>query len=256
MLYSAIMQNPPLKFDLNYAVIGAGEPVLLIAGGFCDHHIWQEITPALSTHYQVIMFDNRGSGLSADAVSSYSVELLASDVLRLMDHLGLEKAHIVGHSMGGFVAQYFAAYYPERVQSLSLLSSILKMNAQGIEFLDQIIQESATNPDAVRQKTFELGGIRQTIPQILQQVKLCRDYDATAFIAKIEAPTLLMSGLQEPICSVEETKRLAASIRNVMGVDFLDCNHMLQKEKPAELIGKLLLHLRRHHDASLISFKY
>jgi len=64
--------------------------------------------------------------------------------------------------MGGFIAQYFAATFPEKVISLALLSSILTMNKAGKQFLDQIIEDARHNPDALLQRIFAMGGVRQT----------------------------------------------------------------------------------------------
>lgn len=113
--------------------------MILIAGGFCDRHVWDEMLEPLSKNYKVVTYDNRGIGQSDHLVDDYSIAVLADDLNCLLAQLGISSVHIVGHSMGGFVAQYFAAFFPEKTKSLSLLSSLLAMNKEGRNFLDNIV---------------------------------------------------------------------------------------------------------------------
>ncbi len=250
------MQSKQNNFDIYYEQKGEGEAVIFIPGGFFDHHCWKDVIPSISEEYQTITLDNRASGLSVDTDDEYTVALLANDVLRLMDHLKLEKAHIVGHSMGGFTAQYFAAMYSERVISLSLLSSILAMNTQGEEFLDQLFADAVANPEALQEKIFAMGGVHQSLPQILKQAKLCRHYDARPFIPQITAPTIIMSGLHEPIMSVAESRRLASQIKNVKKVLTFDCNHQLPIEVPALVANSLLEHFQDNRLCQVATPRY
>lgn len=89
--------------DLFYNVTGQGKPLILIAGGFCDHHVWDDVIGLLNSHFQVITYDNRGIGQSGLSESNYTIELLADDLECLLNQLKISSAHIVGHSMGGFI---------------------------------------------------------------------------------------------------------------------------------------------------------
>jgi pimeloyl-ACP methyl ester carboxylesterase len=81
------------------------------------------MVPFLTEHFEVITFDNRGVGESDKPAGPYSAQMLAADTIGLLDALGIEKAIIMGHSMGGFVAQAIALVYPERVEKLILCST-------------------------------------------------------------------------------------------------------------------------------------
>jgi pimeloyl-ACP methyl ester carboxylesterase len=109
--------------DLFYEAEGEGEPVLLLAGFGCDHTAWSLATPPLAAHHRVIRLDNRGSGRSDAPDSPTSIRQMADDVTALLDHLGLDRVHVAGHSMGGQVAQELALAHPGRVRSLTLLST-------------------------------------------------------------------------------------------------------------------------------------
>lgn len=231
--------------SLFYNVVGKGEPVILIAGAFCDHVVWDDVINSLAQHYQVITYDNRGIGESSFSEKDYNIELLASDLKELLDHLNISSAHIVGHSMGGFIAQYFAAHYPENTLSLSLLSSLLVMNEKGMEYLDMMLDGVKNDVTKLRSTMPEKAGQQQDIKSILQQATLCKNHDARSYIDKIVAPTFIMSGLKEPVVTAEESKKLAAHIKNVKDIVLLDCNHMLQRELPNEVVQALMQHLRQ-----------
>jgi pimeloyl-ACP methyl ester carboxylesterase len=221
---------------LFYSVTGSGEPLVLIAGGFCDHRVWDDVIDILNTQFQVIVYDHRGIGESDFTQNNYTVSLLASDLNCLLTQLNISSVHIVGHSMGGFIAQYFAAFYPDKVLSLSLLSSLLTMNQIGRSYLDNIMDSLKHNPDALRQSMPEKSGHLQETDSVLQQISLCKKHDAQSYINKINVPTLIVSGHKEPVVTEIETKRLASAIKNVREVIFLDCGHMLQRAMPNELV--------------------
>lgn len=106
--------------NINHKVQGQGEPLVLIMGLSGDQRSWVFQTGPFMKHYRVITFDNRGVGKSDKPVGGYSSKMMADDTLGLMDHLGIKKAHILGVSMGGHIAQALAINYPERVNKLVL----------------------------------------------------------------------------------------------------------------------------------------
>ncbi|HEY2420113.1 MAG TPA: alpha/beta hydrolase [Neobacillus sp.] len=106
--------------DLYYEVFGTGEPLLLIMGLSLSSKSWFRTIPALSEHFKVIVFDNRGTGLSGKPDTPYSIELMAEDARDVLDAVGVDSAHVYGISMGGMIAQRLALKYPKRVRSLVL----------------------------------------------------------------------------------------------------------------------------------------
>jgi pimeloyl-ACP methyl ester carboxylesterase len=101
----------------------AGSPVLLIMGYGVPGKAWVHQIPELSEHHRVIWYDHRGCGATVAAPGAYTMHRLATDARNLLDHLGHERAHIVGVSMGGMVTQHLALEYPERVQTLTLVAT-------------------------------------------------------------------------------------------------------------------------------------
>ena len=108
---------------LAYDRRGKGTPLVLLHGYPLDHQLWDEVVPLLQDQFDVILPDLRGFGGSSTVDSFYTMEDIASDIAGLLDFLGIPKAVIVGHSMGGYVALAFARLYPERVAGLGLVSS-------------------------------------------------------------------------------------------------------------------------------------
>ena len=109
--------------SLYYEEHGAGEPLLLVPGlGGVGASFFKQI-PELSRHYRVIVHDHRGCGQSDRPVMAYSVEQMTQDVLRLMDKLKIERAHLLGHSTGGAIGQIIAIEQPKRLKKLVLSST-------------------------------------------------------------------------------------------------------------------------------------
>lgn len=106
--------------NLYYELHGSGEPLVLIPGLGYDGWMWHKMIPGLAERFQVISIDNRGAGRSYKPAGPYTAGMLAADVAGLLDDLGIARAHIMGHSMGGFVAQAFALDYPDRLDKLIL----------------------------------------------------------------------------------------------------------------------------------------
>jgi pimeloyl-ACP methyl ester carboxylesterase len=101
-----------------YAVFGSGEPVVLLHGGLANSAYWGNQVPALAKHYRVIVMDSRGHGRSTRDERPYGYDLMAADVLGLMDHLKIGKAAIVGWSDGAILGLDIAMHHPERVTKL------------------------------------------------------------------------------------------------------------------------------------------
>lgn len=107
-----------------YAIRGAGTPLVLIAGTGYPGATWpNEFVAPLAERHTVVTFDHRGTGATPPSADPYSTRLFAHDALGLIDGLGLGSAHVLGHSMGGRVAQWMALDRPERIRSLILAAT-------------------------------------------------------------------------------------------------------------------------------------
>ena len=87
--------------NIDYKVEGQGEPLIMISGGIANKSAWRYQTRVFKKFYRVITFDNRGAGKSDKPPGPYTMKMMADDAVGLMDHLGVEKAHVFGHVVGG-----------------------------------------------------------------------------------------------------------------------------------------------------------
>ena len=117
---SVEVQGHPIAYEVR----GSGVPLLLIAGTGYPGATWAaELLRPLSRHHQVVTFDHRGTGATPPSAGKYSTRLFAEDALGILDDLGAPAAHVLGHSMGGRVAQWMALDRPDRVRSLILAAT-------------------------------------------------------------------------------------------------------------------------------------
>jgi pimeloyl-ACP methyl ester carboxylesterase len=111
------------EIDIYYEIHGKGLPLIMILGLGQDLATWDFQVGEFSKHFRLIVFDNRDSGRSSQSLAPYTTEDMARDTLGLMDYLDIERAHVLGTSMGGMIAQQVAFLAPERVMRLVLAST-------------------------------------------------------------------------------------------------------------------------------------
>ena len=109
--------------EIYYETHGAGRPLVLISGLSYSHWQWHKMIPSLAEHFRVVAFDNRGIGQTDKPDGPYSAPMLAADTAGLLDALEIEQAAVMGHSMGGFVAQELALERPDLVSELILAAT-------------------------------------------------------------------------------------------------------------------------------------
>lgn len=226
------------NLKLNYDILGHGQPLVLIAGITCDNNNWELIKDELSKSFQLIMPDNRGMGKSEIPKQDYLVADMAADVIALLDELNISKAAVLGHSMGGTVAQYLAAHYPERVDKLIISHSFIKFRASSLMYCnhDYLLAESNATPrlrativlpfvysdnfiedDANVQafiKDLTDTPSTQTLISYKQQLHAIGEVDSTDYIANITAKTLVLTGEFDKLAPPQDSQEIANKIKN------------------------------------------
>jgi pimeloyl-ACP methyl ester carboxylesterase len=112
--------------NLRYELSGSGPPVLFIQGVGVAGEGWRLQIEGLGASFATLTFDNRGLGGSVPCRGPITIEAMADDARALLDGVGWESAHVIGHSMGGVIAQQLALDYPKRVRSLSLICTFVR----------------------------------------------------------------------------------------------------------------------------------
>ena len=185
--------------SLYYEEYGSGEPLVLLHGGFGAGELLAPIVPALAAGRRVITVDLQGHGHTADIERPLCPEHMADDVAALIGHLGLERADVMGYSLGGLVALRTAIQHPDRVRRLVLVSVSFRRDGSYPEVLQAMDQMGPGAADMLRQSPpGELYA--RTAPRpadwpvlVTKTSELLHtDYDWTAETGALEAPTLLV----------------------------------------------------------------
>ena len=262
--------------ELFYEVHGSGDPLLLIMGLAADSAAWAFQVPEFSQHYRTITFDNRGVGRSAKPTGAYTIHQMADDAVGLLDVLDVRRAHVVGVSMGGMIAQELVLRHPERVRGLVLactypepdadIENMRKFSltqfggtvtASGEMRIDlttvnplmllQHMLPMVFNPEFLQKELPKLlqvfGGALQygfSLEAILGQVAAVMSHKATDRLHQIAVPTLVITGDADRLISPANSDLLAHHIPNAKLVKVPGGSHGFNFETP-ELFNQAVL---------------
>lgn len=197
-------------------------PVVILSNSLLTRiEMWDKNMEALTNRYRVIRYDMRGHGRSEVTPAPYTVDLLAADLVGLMDHLNIQKAHLVGLSLGGMVSQNVAANHPERVLSLSLCDTATEIFPRST-WEDRISIAKQNGVQALAEGTLSrwmVDSFRQEQPDEVARIReiilgtpdegfigcasAIRDMNQTLLVLKIKAPTLVIVGAQDASTTVD-----------------------------------------------------
>ena len=279
------IQNVPAKkvhvgdIDVAYKTLGKGDPILLISPAQADMNAWDpSILGQLSSNNTVIVFDNRGVGNTTTGGRLFSVQQFANDTAGLMDALKIQKADVLGYSLGSFIAQQLAVAHPEKVNRLILLASScggkesIPHSPEPLKMAIDVINKISNGTDVTPQEVKALlaqglgsGWLKQhpnfleTVPipeakdlfrsitpsNNLQQLKAGEDWMATNWngvcdeLTKLSIPTLIMTGTDDTNVPTLNSLIIAGKIPGAWLIQFRDAGHSLPGQYPDE-INKIL----------------
>ncbi len=240
-------------YRLYYEVRGEGEPLALVPGLGLSTLAWAQMVPRLEDAYRLVVVDPRGAGQSDKPDMSYTGELFAEDLAAVLDDVGVDRAHIVGLSMGGMIAQEFSIRFPDRVGSLILLSTymatddwsrrLFEVRRTMIERLGLIEHFKLSimfvfSPAAFRNIREQVRAIESALIDnppdqraYLRQVQYCLEHDTTDRLARITAPTLVVTGSHDILTSPLQGRELAGGIPGAEYREFPGASHGLWLEE-------------------------
>jgi 3-oxoadipate enol-lactonase len=257
------------NWQLHYQVHGKGQPLLLIAGLTLDSNYWQPYLPELSKENRVIVLDNRDVGKSTGPKKPYTITEMADDVASLLDYLAIEQCHVLGFSMGGFIAQSLALRYFTKVRSLILVATACRPSSRTQHVIQTWVDLSSKIPPEllfqeqaswVFSESF-LGHAelyekalneflnfpnKQTPDQFQRQADACKKWDLTKEEGEIIAPTLLIFGTDDRLFTLEETHFLGKLIPRAQIEILQDAAHEVLYEEP-ETCGRLIAEFCARH---------
>lgn len=217
-----------------YEVRGRGTPLVLIMGYGDDCRKWARQVPAFARRHRVVTFDNRGVGRTEAPRAGYSMAAFARDTVGLMDFLEIQRAHLLGYSMGGRIAQHVAIHHPGRLRSLILCATSARPSAfnRYTLWLDRVLIPryglGAVAPfgplyqytRAYFERHFRrlVAGLRRPAPPgrklhgLLGQARAIEGHDTSRDLHRIAAPTLVLLGDQELLNPLPEAQVLTRRI--------------------------------------------
>lgn len=212
---------------------GSGTPVLLVMGKSFDSRMWHRAIPSLAARHRVLVYDNRGMGLSATRRHRFSIADLAADARAVLDAAGVERAHVYGASMGGLVVQELALSAPERVRSIVLgctgapdgqheppprpgLLSYVVPRALALRLFSgaftRAMYGGTPPPDRVREDLDIIASTRAPTWVIDRQCQAIAAYESYSRLPSLKVPTLVLHGTDDSVVPLQRGKELAARI--------------------------------------------
>ena len=249
--------------EIYYDVQGKGPEVLLIAGLASDSQSWQFILKAMIKNFTVITFDNRGTGRTKIKDYRFSIRDMAYDSMALLKHLNIDQCMVIGHSMGGCIAQDLAYLAPEKIRKMVLASTTMKMSDRNKSLFDHFIAEWQSNipqeqwlrnlfywlfsPNAFTNKKFLDAAIiytmcypyQQTFDSFKSQIEALVNFDSTEYIKEIAPETLVITGAKDILVYPDESEKL----KKLSGFSdykiIKNAGHSIHAEYPEEFVDTI-----------------
>jgi 3-oxoadipate enol-lactonase len=254
--------------SIHYQVHGRGEPVLLIPGLASDLSTWKNGVIRLEQHHKVIALDNRGSGLTEAPAVAFTMKTLSDDAVGLLDALEIEKAHVIGWSMGGNVAQEIALRHTARLGALVLMSTYMKVPDRSRVAIDAMIhsgregasvdtffammQTWCSTHAAFEGRSLSLGAEanadlpesrRLAIEGFARQKQALDGFDTQGRVGQLSCPTLVVHGTDDIMVPPHFGEALAARIPGAEFCWVKGAGHFLPS---SGWIGPVLSFLAKH----------
>ena len=258
------------ELELFYETDGAGEPVLLLMGLGGEHHAWDLQREDLARRHRLVLLDNRDAGASDEARGPYGTADMAADALGLMDHLAIERFHVVGASMGGAIAQHLALLAPARVASMVLASTwgrtdailavILgswRLMAERLgpeEFLRaqspwaftyRFLQSPPAEVVALQARFRERGALK-SVAAYQRQVDACLAHDALGLLPLLRTPTLVLVAEDDILTPPRYGRAVGAALARAEVTILPATGHACFLETPKAFTQRVLGFLARH----------
>ena len=258
--------------NIDYRVDGQGDPLIMIMGFGSAKNNWRFQIGSFKKYYRTITFDNRGVGKSDKPTGPYTIRMMADDTIGLMDHLGINKAHILGVSMGGMIAQELAINYPERVDKLILAATFARRDrtsgySSEASKAQEIYDESPHDEVRIRRlaavkvdltlnkRLYRILGIPQmrimirlaplsALNGLAGQIDAILAHDTVDRLKLIRAPTLVITGTADRLVKPVSSEVIANLVPKAKLVKVEGGSHGFNAEMRSEFNKEVLKFLR------------
>jgi len=242
--------------QLAYERHGKGMPLVLLHGYPLDHHLWDEVVPLLDTTFDLIIPDLRGFGESTTLDIPYTMDDFASDIAGLLDQLGIQKAALAGHSMGGYVALAFARLYPDCLHGLGLVSTQVLADPpdrkegryktaadvaeKGVGSVVEAMTSKFTSDlkwQAFARKSMEA---QQPAAYIGALKAMAERMDSTSLLSTLKYPVVVIHGDADALIPIERAREVKVALPKSHLVEIKNAGHMPMCEAPNETAKALM----------------
>jgi pimeloyl-ACP methyl ester carboxylesterase len=251
----------PSGVTLEVTEAGGGPAVLFLHGITDSWRSFELLLPLLPDDLRLVMPSQRGHGGSDKPRGGYTIDQLAADAAALLDALGIERATVVGHSMGSQVAQTLAAAEPERVERLVLIGSATSFVTPELREFARALDELRDPVPTEVARDFQVSTIHKPIPEELlatfvgeslkvpahvwqQAMRGVLEFHSAPFLSRLTMPTLIVWGDHDAIVSRSEQESLRQGIGKATLRVFDDTGHAVHWERPERFADELLTFLR------------
>jgi len=248
--------------DIAYHDFGAGDPIVMIMGYGGAMDLWSpRLLRILSASHHLFIFDNRGVGHSTSSDMEYSIPLFAADTLGLMDACGIDKAAVLGWSMGAEIALQLAISHPDRVGSLILISAspggreqvvpdadVLRrltdtsggFLARGLRLISLLFPSGWLNAHPAVWSYFPVNATVSPPQRTRRQLKAMEDWGGAASrLCEILCPTLIITGNQDVVFPAQNSVLLAAGINGSQLIQFPEGGHGVMFQYPDKIAEEI-----------------
>ena len=231
-----------------YTRQGQGAPLVLVHGYPLDHTTWDDVVFLLEKDFDIITLDLRGFGESDVVESQYKISDMAADIAGLLDEMGIEKAAIVGHSMGGYVSLAFARAYPERVAGLGLVASQAladtpegkagrykaadEIMASGVEPIAEAFPAKLTPDERVQAKARTLIAAQKSAALSGALKAMAERDDSSPILSSFKFPVVLVHGDGDALIPIQRAYDVKAEIPHAELIELSGIGHMPMMEDP------------------------
>jgi pimeloyl-ACP methyl ester carboxylesterase len=239
-----------------YELRGAGPPLLLVHGLGYARWGWEPVADGFAERFLTVLFDNRGIGESDVPPGPYSAEEMAADAVAVLDGAGISRAHVVGTSLGGIVAQQLALDWPERVDRLVLACTTPGLRGVPMpEVTVRLMASSLRMQPEEAMRAFVLnalapGADEELVERIMAhrlanpfdprgwqaQAAAAMTFDVLDRLGEIRAPTLVLQGTEDVVVAPGNAELLASRIPDARAELFEGCGHLFMWEQPERFV--------------------